>query len=89
MVHKNYLIYKLKGAVRMKHSFKKIMCGFLTAVMLITATPLSGFVGLKLNFNWLNFGTKAAAADALAESGTCGTDASYTFDAETGLLTIS
>lgn len=89
MVHKNYLIYKLKGAVRMKHSFKKIMCGFLTAVMLMTATPLSGFVGLKLNFNWLNFGTKAAAADALAESGTCGTDASYTFDAETGLLTIS
>ncbi len=89
MVHKNHLIYKLKGAVRMKHSFKKIMCGFLTAVMLITATPLSGFVGLKLNFNWLNFGTKAAAADALAESGTCGTDASYTFDAETGLLTIS
>ena len=89
MVHKNYLIYKLKGAVRMKHSFKKIMCGFLTAVMLMTAAPLSGFVGLKLNFNWLNFGTKAAAADALAESGTCGTDASYTFDAETGLLTIS
>ncbi len=89
MVHKNYLIYKLKGAVRMKHSFKKIMCGFLTAVMLMTAAPLSGFVGLKLNFNWLNFGTEAAAADALAESGTCGTDASYTFDAETGLLTIS
>lgn len=89
MVHKNHLIYKLKGAVRMKHSFKKIMCGFLTAVMLMTAAPLSGFVGLKLNFNWLNFGTKAAAADALAESGTCGTDASYTFDAETGLLTIS
>lgn len=73
----------------MKHSFKKIMCGFLTAVMLMTTAPLSGFVGLKLNFNWLNFGTKAAAADALAESGTCGTDASYTFDAETGLLTIS
>lgn len=51
MVHKNYLIYKLKGAVRMKHSFKKIMCGFLTAVMLMTAAPLSGLVGLKLNFN--------------------------------------
>ena len=73
----------------MKHSFKKIMCGFLTAVMLMTAAPLSGFVGLKLNFNWLNFSTKSAAADALAESGTCGADASYTFDAETGLLTIS
>ena len=62
------------------------MAVFLTAVMLLTAAPLSGFVGLDIDFGWLDFSTKASA---LSSSGSCGDNVTYTFDSSTGLLTIS
>ena len=62
------------------------MAVVLTAVMLLTAAPLSGFVGLDIDFGWLDFSSKASALDS---SGSCGDNVTYTFDSKTGLLTIS
>ena len=62
------------------------MASLLTAIMLLTAAPLSGFVGLDIDFGWLDFGTEASALDS---SSSCGTNVTYTFDSEIGLLTIS
>ena len=69
--------------MRMK-TFKKILASLMVAVMVLTAAPLGGFVGLKLNLDWLDFNTKASA---VAHSGTCGENLTYSFDGE--VLTIS
>ena len=69
----------------MRKTLRRILASLLTAVMLLTAAPLSGFVGLDIDFGWLDFSTKASA---LSSSGSCGTNVTYTFDSDTGLLTI-
>ncbi len=68
----------------MKKALRKTLASILVAVMVLTAAPLSGFVGL--NLDWLDFSPKASA---LSSSGSCGTNVTYTFDESTGLLTIS
>ena len=70
----------------MKRILKRAMAVVLTAVMLLTAAPLSGFVGLDIDFGWLDFSTKASAVSSW---GYCGDSVTYTFDSKTGLLTIS
>lgn len=70
----------------MKNSFKKILSSVLVAVMVMTAAPLSGFVGLELNFDWMDFSTKSSA---LSSSGKCGDNAFYEFDEEKKFLSIS
>lgn len=70
---------------------KKLLASLMVAVMILTAAPLSGFVGMELNldwinFDWLGFNTKASAA---TYSGTCGDNLTWTFDDETGELVIS
>ncbi len=72
------------------NNIKKIISSFLVAVIILTAAPLSGFVGLKLNFDWLDFSTKSSAEEKeLAPTGQCGENVYWTFDKDTGLLTIS
>ena len=44
------------------NNVKKIISSLLVAVIILTAAPLSGFVGLKLNFDWFDFGAKAASS---------------------------
>ena len=70
----------------MKRKLKQFLSALLVAVMLLTAAPLSGFVGLDIDFSWLDFSSKASALDS---SGSCGDNVTYTFDSSTGLLTIS
>ena len=70
----------------MKNSYKKIISVVLTIIILLTAAPMSGFVGLKLNLDWLDFSTKSSA---LAATGQCGDNVFWTFDESTGTLTIS
>lgn len=79
----------------MKKTIKKVIASLLVAVMVLTAAPLSGFVGLKLNLDWLNFdwldlSSKASAEDGeLAPTGQCGENVYWTFDSNTGGLVIS
>ncbi len=75
----------------MKRTFKRVLASLLTVVMLLTAAPLSGFVGMELNldwlsFDWLDFNTKASAA---SYSGTCGENLIWSLDTSTGKLIIS
>ncbi len=70
----------------MKTRLNKILSIILVAVMLVTAAPLSGFVGLDMNLDWLDFTTKASAA---TYSGSCGDNLTWTFDDSNGTLTIS
>ena len=70
----------------MKNSYKKIISVILTVVVLLSAAPLSGFVGLKTNLDWLDFSTKSSA---LAATGQCGDNVFWTFDESTGTLTIN
>ena len=70
----------------MKTRLNKIISTILVAVMLVTAAPLSGFVGLDLNLDWLNFTTRASAEEL---SGTCGDNLTWTLDTETGELLIT
>ncbi len=70
----------------MKTRLNRISSVFLTVVMLLTAAPLSGFTGLDLNLDWLNFTTKVSAE---SYSGTCGNDITWTFDDSTGELLIT
>ena len=72
------------------NNVKKIISSILVAVIILTAAPLSGFVGLKLNFYWFDFSTKSSAEEKeLAPTGQCGENVYWTFDKDTGLLTIS
>ena len=65
--------------MKMKKAVKQILAIVLTVVMLLGIAPLGNLAGL-------NFSTKASA---LASSGQCGADVTYTFDSSTGLLIIS
>ena len=57
---------------------KRVLSVFLVALMLLTAAPLAGFVGLEL----------APKVKAL-ETGQCGENVYWSFDNSTGALTIS
>ncbi|MBQ3004766.1 MAG: leucine-rich repeat domain-containing protein [Clostridia bacterium] len=72
----------------MKKIFKKATAVILTLVMMLTAAPLSGFVGL--DFSWLTdlFSIKASA-ETTTYSGTCGDNLTWTLDTKTGVLEIS
>ena len=70
----------------MKRRFKRILSVLLVAVMLLTAAPLSGFVGLDLP-NLADLFT--LKADAAAYSGKCGDNLTWSLDTDTGVLTIS
>ena len=61
---------------------KRIAVILMAVLMLVTAMPLNGIVGTDL------FASKASAAE-LAPTGQCGENVYWTFDSETGLLTIS
>ncbi|MBQ8015807.1 MAG: leucine-rich repeat protein [Clostridia bacterium] len=67
----------------MKKTLKRALAMFLTAVMVLGAAPLSGFVGIELP-SLFNF--KVWAAET---SGTCGDNLTWSFDESTGELTIS
>ncbi len=66
----------------MKKMFKKFFASLMVAVMVLTAAPLSGFVGMELNLYWLNFDwldfTPKASAATVTDSGICGADLTYT-----------
>ncbi len=65
---------------------KKILSVALVIVMVLTAAPLSGFVGLELpDINW---GISASAKDVPA-SGSCGSNVTYTYNSATKELIIS
>ena len=70
----------------MKRRFKRILSVLLVAVMLLTAAPLSGVVGLDLP-NLADLFT--LKADAEAYSGKCGDNLTWSLDTDTGVLTIS
>ncbi len=69
----------------MKGLPKKILATLLTVVMLLTAAPLNGFVGLELPDFGSLFSFKSKAAET---SGTCGENLTWSFDDSTGTLTI-
>lgn len=72
------------------NNVKKITSSLLVAVIILTAATLSGFMGLDLNFDWFDFSTKSSAEEKeLAPTGQCGENVYWTFDKDTGLLTIS
>ncbi len=68
----------------MKNALKKAISVLLIAVMVFGAAPLAGFLGLELPELNL-FSTKAEATT----SGTCGENATWTFDEATGELVIT
>ena len=70
----------------MKRIIKRAMAVALTAIMLLTAAPLSGFAGLDLP-NLADLFT--LKADAEAYSGKCGDNLTWSLDTDTGVLTIS
>ena len=70
----------------MKRILKRAMAVALTAVMLLTAAPLSGFAGLDLP-NLADLFT--LKADAAAYSGKCGDNLTWSLDTDIGVLTIS
>ena len=75
-----------KGDGNMKRILKRAMAVALTAVMLLTAAPLSGFAGLDLP-NLADLFT--LKADAAAYSGKCGDNLTWSLDTDTGVLTVS
>ena len=74
----------------MRKTLKRTLATLMVVAIILCAAPLNGFVGLELpdwlNFDWLNFSTKASALDV---TGKCGENLTYTFNSSTGLLTIS
>ena len=66
----------------MKKNVKRISAIFLALMMLVTAMPLNSITGMDL------FSSKSSAAE-LEPTGQCGENVYWTFDSETGLLTIS
>ena len=67
-------------------NFKKILASLLVVVMVLTAAPLSGFVGFELPD--FDFGIKASAK-TVSSSGYCGKNVTYTYNSETKELVIS
>ncbi len=68
----------------MKKTITKIISITLVVAIMILSAPLSGFVGIEIP-NWLDFTTKAFAAN----SGACGENLKWEFNKSTGTLTIS
>ncbi len=64
---------------------KKILCTLMIVVMCLTSVPVGGLVGL--NLSGFDFG--ATEVSALSESGQCGDNVYWSFDSNTGELTIS
>ncbi|MBQ6862775.1 MAG: leucine-rich repeat domain-containing protein, partial [Clostridia bacterium] len=64
---------------------KKLLAVFLACTMLLCAAPMAGFVGLEISD--FDFNLSADAAE-IVDSGTCGTNVTYTLDSD-GLLTIA
>lgn len=59
---------------------KKVLCSVLVALMILVSAPIGGF----------DFATgKVSAESELAESGSCGENATFTFNSETAELVIS
>lgn len=69
----------------MKKTLKKVLSVMLVVVIVLTAAPLSGFVGLELP-EWLDFSIISKAAET---SGTCGENVTWSYDKTTYTLTIS
>ena len=67
-------------------NLKKILASLLVVVMVLTAAPLSGFVGFELPD--FDFGIKASAK-TVSSSGKCGENVTYTYNSETKELVIS
>lgn len=70
----------------MKKTLKRLFASLMVVVMVLTAAPLSGFVGLELPDFGAIFSTKAEAA---TYSGTCGDNLNWSFNTGTGKLIIS
>lgn len=68
---------------------KKIIASFLVAAIVLTASPLSGFVGLKLPEQLRQWFSISLKAKALSDKGTCGEHITYTYDFLAHVLTIS
>lgn len=68
----------------MKKSMKEILCTFMVVLMVLMSVPVSGLVVLELPK--LDWGIRASA---LSPSGSCGNNATYTFDSDTGKVVIS
>lgn len=65
---------------------KKILSVLMVILMVITAVPLSGFVGLELPDFDLDI---RASAKTVSASGSCGPNVTYTYNSSTGELVIS
>ncbi len=76
-------LFYLEVEKQMKQTLKKSMAVILATLMLLTAAPLAGFVGLELPD--IDFSAKAAT---VVNSGTCGDNLTWTLDSD-GTLTIS
>ena len=62
---------------------KKALAVVMCVVMMLTATPLSGFIGLDLT------GLFDFKAEAATYSGSCGDNLTWVLDTDSGVLTIS
>lgn len=65
--------------------WNKVLCSLLVVVLCLTSAPLQGFVGLE----WPEWSFKSNAANELAATGQCGDNVYWSFDSNTGELTIS
>lgn len=43
-------------------TLKRFFASIMVAVMILTAAPLSGFVGMELNLDWLDFSIESSAS---------------------------
>lgn len=75
------------GGVFMLKTSKKILSVIMVVIMVLTAVPLSSFVGLELPA--FDLGIRASAADELASTGQCGENVYWNYDSATGELVIS
>ena len=70
----------------MKRKLTKILASLLCVVMIITAAPVSGFVGIEIP--WLS-DLSGIEASAASYSGTCGDNLIWSLDTKTGVLDIT
>lgn len=73
----------MKGVIILKKFLKKSLAMLLVIVFMLSAAPLSGFVGLKLPDSF------TINADAETLSGTCGVNAKWSLNTSTGVLSIT
>ncbi len=69
----------------MNKLFKKFLAAILMVAIVLCSAPISGLADIDLP-NWFDFSIKSSAA---TETGTCGENLTWSFDTETGTLTIS